>query len=118
MGISLSIMIIDILPIHLLLDRETIWLLYSMNWWDLQNLQTLSKNRKELGYKSLELAECLYQVQGQNTGVWSEYPPKRSAKLIMKMIRGPPESTVLPQTGAETYTPAGQKSKNLWGDWK
>ena len=27
----------------------------------------------------------------------------------MKMIRGPRESTILPQTGAETYTPAGHK---------
>ena len=46
-------------------------LLYSINWRDLHSFQTPSKHCEELGYKSLELAEYLYQVQGQNhRGVW------------------------------------------------
>jgi hypothetical protein len=38
-----------------------------------------------------------------------EYPPRRNAKLRTKRTRGPCESTILPQIGAEIDTPAGQK---------
>jgi hypothetical protein len=41
-----------------------------------------------------------------------EYPPRRRAKLRIKRIRGPCESTILPQIGAVVYTPAEEK-KNI-----
>ena len=41
-----------------------------------------------------------------------EYPPRRNTKLRRKRIRGPCESTILPQIGAEADTRTEQKRKH------